>query len=102
MSRFVVGRGRSARHLVAISAAAALVAGCSVSDALGTVSGAADLVKIGAMYEFSNAGQVLDVERMEDALDVMVIADEVSDVAGEGAEAAAAVEPLIEYMTKDE
>lgn len=101
MSRYAKHPGQASRRVAAIAAAVALLSGCSVGSALDAVSGAADVVRIGAFYEFSSAGQILDFERMEDALEVLVVADEVGNVAAEGAEAAYAVEPLIEYMTRD-
>lgn len=91
-----------ARRMAAIAMAVTLLSGCgSVSSTLGAVSGAADLVRIGALFELTGAANTLDVERMADAADVLIIAGEVSDVAGEGAEAAGAVEPLIEYLSEE-
>lgn len=102
MSRYAQRPGRKAKRIAAIAAAAAVLSGCgSVSSTLGAVSGAADLVTIGAWLGFASAGQTLDFERMEDAGKVLIIADEIGTVAGEGAEAAAAIEPLVEYMTED-
>lgn len=96
------------RRMAAMAVAGAILSGCSASSLLDTVSGAADVVGIGAgvvgigsAFRLTRAGDTLDFEEMQDALEVIIIADEVGGIANETGEAADAVAPLVDYITEE-
>lgn len=108
MSSYAKNPKPAVKRFATIAVAAAILSGCSAGSMLDTVSGAAglvgfgaDLAVVGGAFKYAGAGEVLDFEGMQDGMEMIIIAGEVGDVAGETEDAADAVAPLVDYLTEE-